>query len=347
MKRICLIHTGGTITMHKNAQGVLEPGAISDHILQYVPSIRQIADIEHIVLFQLDSSDINPKHWAQMAEVIGENYHKFDGFVILHGTDTMAYTATALSFMLSNLSKPVIVTGSQLPISEVGSDGVNNLLNAVRFACEPISEVAIMFGHRLVRGNRAKKMSQTHFDAFESPNIRPLAKLGTELKLEDHVIVRRSKDLELRTKLVTDVACIKIFPGITNEFILGMVPARTKAVIMEAYGTGNFPLGNDGIQEAIDAISQQGIITVIATQCIYGAVEYEKYQGGYFAKQHGALSAHDMTSEAALIKLMWVLGQSSDYEQIKRLYHTDLVGELTERDNGGNWFQKSSISHLL
>lgn len=336
MKRVCLIHTGGTITMQKNAQGVLEPGAIREHILQYVPSIQQIAEIDHVVLFQLDSSDINPKHWSQIATAIGERYQQYDGFVILHGTDTMAYTATALSFMLGNLSKPVIITGSQLPIFEVGSDGVNNLLNSVRFACEPMSEVAIMFGHRLIRGNRAKKMSQTHFDAFESPNIADLAKLGTELKLADHVIIRRSSELQLRTKLVTDVAFIKIFPGISNEFILGMVPTRTKAVIMEAYGTGNFPLGENGIQQAIDAISEQGIITVIATQCIYGAVEYEKYQGGFFAKQHGALSAHDMTSEAALIKLMWVLGQSSDYEQIKRLYHTNLVGELTERDNHGN-----------
>ncbi len=332
MKRVCLIHTGGTITMTKNAEGVLEPGSLREHILQYVPSIQDIAEIDHVVLFQLDSSDINPKHWSQIAAAIGERYHQYDGFVILHGTDTMAYTATALSFMLGNLSKPVIITGAQLPISEIGSDGVNNLLNSVRFACESLSEVAIMFGHRLIRGNRAKKMSQTHFDAFESPNIASLAKLGTELKLEDHVIVRRSNELQLHTKLVTDVAFIKIFPGISNEFILGMIPTRTKAVIMEAYGTGNFPLGEDGIQQAIDAISHQGIITVIATQCIYGAVEYEKYQGGFFAKQHGALSAHDMTSEAALIKLMWVLGQSSDYEQIKRLYHTNLVGELTERD---------------
>ena len=335
MKRICLIHTGGTITMHKNAQGVLEPNMLSEHILEYVPSIQQVAEIGHVPLFQLDSSDITPKHWLQIAEAIGKHYHEYDGFVVLHGTDTMAYTATALSFMLDNLSKPVIITGSQLPISEVGSDGVNNLLNAVRFACEPISEVAIMFGHRLLRGNRAKKMSQTHFDAFESPNCAPLAKLGTELKLADHTIIRRPQQLELRTQLVTDVAFIKIFPGITNEFILGMVPSRTKAVILEAYGTGNFPLGVDGIQQSIDAISEQGIITVITTQCIYGAVEYEKYQGGFFAKQHGALSAHDMTSEAALIKLMWVLGQTSDYEHIKRFYHNNLVGELTERDLNG------------
>jgi L-asparaginase len=333
MKRVCLIHTGGTITMHKNAQGVLEPGTIKEHILQYVPSIEQVADINHVLLCQLDSSDINPKHWAMIAEAISERYHDYDGFVILHGTDTMAYTATALSFMLGNLSKPVIITGSQLPISDAGSDGVNNVLNAVRFACQPLSEVAIMFGHVLVRGNRAKKMSQTNFDGFESPNVAPLAKLSTELKFADHAIFRRTEHLELRTNLVTHVAFIKIFPGITNEFILGMVPPRTKAVILDAYGTGNFPIGEDGIQQAINEISQQGIITVIATQCIYGAVEYEKYQGGFFAKQHGALSANDMTSEAALIKLMWVLGQSSDYETIKRLYHTNLVGELTERDN--------------
>lgn len=332
MKRVCIIHTGGTITMAKNHLGVLEPATTGEHLKEYVPALDQVAEIDNIYLLQLDSSDITPHHWAMMAETIGKHYHDYDGFVILHGTDTMAYTATALSFMLGNLSKPVVLTGSALPISDIGSDGVTNLLNAVRVACEPLAEVCIMFGHQLIRGSRSKKTSPFSFDAFVSPNCLPLCTLGRELRFADHCITRRSQGgVELHTNLVTNIAYIKIFPGITNEFFLGMLPARTQAVIIEAYGTGNFPLGPNGIQEAIANISQQGILTVISTQCIYGSVEYERYQGGFFAKQHGAISALDMTSEAALIKMMWVLGQTSDYDQIRSLYHTNIVGELTEQ----------------
>lgn len=331
MKKICLLHTGGTITMVKNSAGVLEPPTNEDHILEYVPAIRQVADIENKFLFQLDSSDIHPKHWQIIAQTIADCYSDYDGFVILHGTDTMAYTATALSFMLQNLGKPVIITGAQLPISTIGSDGYSNLLNAVRMACEPISEVAIMFGHMLLRGNRSKKMHEFNMNAFISPNCLPLVELGVEVRLADHCIHRQTNALQLKPNLITEVAVIKLFPGISNEFILGMIPPRTKGVIIEAYGAGNIPLGDGGVQEAIANIMSQDIVTVIGTQCAYGSVEYERYQGGYFAKSHGALSAQDMTSEAALIKLMWVLAQSKDYKEIRHLYETNLVGELTER----------------
>jgi len=331
MKKICILHTGGTIIMVKNSAGVLEPSTNGNHILEYVPAISQIAEIHNKFLFQLDSSDIQPKHWQLIAQTIHDCYNDYDGFVILHGTDTMAYTATALSFMLQKLGKPVIITGAQLPISTIGSDGHANLLNAVRMACEPISEVAIMFGHMLLRGNRSKKMHEFNLNAFISPNCLPLVEMGVEIRLADHCIYRRTLGLQLKTNLVTEVAVIKLFPGITNEFILGMVPPRTKGVIIEAYGAGNIPLGDDGVQEAIGTIMSQDIVTVIGTQCVYGSVEYERYQGGYFAKSRGALSAQDMSSEAALIKLMWVLAQSQDYKEIRKLYETNLVGELTER----------------
>src|SRR3989338_824936 len=332
MKRICLMHTGGTISMVKNEAGVLQPAGSGEHVLEYVPAIQKIAKIDNIFLFQLDSSDVNPRHWRIIAETIGKHYHDYDGFVILHGTDTMGYTATALSFMLGNLSKPVILTGAQLPISEIASDGVNNLINAVRFACQDITEVAIMFGNHLLRGNRATKISHFSLDGFVSPNCLPLSVVGTELRLADHCIVRRSKELQVLSHLVTDVAVIKVFPGITNQFILGMIPTRTRGVILEAYGTGNFPLGEEGIQDAVDTIITQGIIMVIGTQCVYDGVEYEQYQGGFFAKEHGALTAQDMTSEATMIKLMWCLGQSNDADEIRRLYQSNLVGELTERE---------------
>lgn len=330
MKKICMMHAGGTIAMIKNAAGVLEPAVPGDHILDYVPGIKALAEIDHVFLFQLDSSDVNPRHWQMIAAAISERYDQYDGFVILHGTDTMAYTATALSFMLGHIGKPVILTGSQLPISEITSDGQGNLLHAIQVACSDLSEVAIMFGHYLLRGNRAKKMHEFNLNSFISPNCWPLAELGVELRLADHCLYRRKQTLTLQPDLVNEVVVIKIFPGITNELVLGMVPPRTKGVVIEAYGSGNIPLGKEGIQEAIENIIGQDIVVVITTQCFYGRVEYERYQGGYFAKSHGALSAQDMTTEAAVIKLMWVLAQTKDFEKIKKLYHTNLVGELTE-----------------
>lgn len=326
-----MIHTGGTIAMIKNGTSVLEPAVHGDHILKYVPYIRDIAEIEHVFLFQLDSSDINHRHWRIIAETIGERYDQYDGFVILHGTDTMAYTATALSFMLGNLSKPVILTGAQLPIAEIASDGPNNLLHAMQLACDQITEVGIMFGNTLLRGNRTKKLHEFNLNSFASPNCLPLAEFGVDLRLAEHCIRRHNQPLDLRVDLVSAVTVIKIFPGITNEHVLGMVSPRTKGIVIEGYGSGNIPLGKEGIEESIENIIQQDIVTVIATQCLYGAVEYERYQGGYFAKSHGALSAHDMTTEAALIKLMWLLAQTTDFQKIKKLYHQDLVGELTER----------------
>lgn len=317
--------------MVKDAAGVLEPAPRGDYILDYVPALKQLAEIDNVYLCRLDSTDIQPYHWAQMAQTIGERYADFDGFVVLHGTDTMAYTATALSFMLGNLSKPIIITGSQLPIAEATSDGYNNLLHAVKVACTSVSEVAIMFGNVLLRGNRTKKLHEFNLHSFISPNCLPLAEMGIELRFGDHCIERHNQPLNLRTNLVTDVAYIKLFPGITNSHILGMVPARTKGVVVEAYGAGNIPLGNNGIQEALQNIIEHDIATVIATQCVYGSVEYQRYQGGYFAKTHGALSAQDMTSEAAIIKLMWALAQTDNFEEIRHLYHKNLAGELTER----------------
>jgi L-asparaginase len=188
-----------------------------------------------------------------------------------------------------------------------------------------------MFGNVLLRGNRSKKMHEFNLHSFISPNCLPLAEMGIELRFGDHCIERHGQKLNLRTQLVTDVAYIKLFPGITNEHILGMIPARTKGVVVEAYGAGNIPLGENGIQEALENIISQDISLVIATQCVYGSVEYQRYQGGYFAKTHGALSAQDMTSETAIIKLMWLLAQTSNFEELWNLYHKNLAGELTER----------------
>lgn len=317
--------------MQRNEAGVLEPTQAAEDFIKQFPTIREIAEITFISLFQLDSSDINPRHWKIIAETIVEHYETFDGFVILHGTDTMAYTATALSFMLNNLGKPVILTGSQLPITDVGTDGLRNFINAVRLACGDLAEVAIVFGDVVLRGNRSKKMHEFSFNSFISPNYPPLAELGVELRLSKQRFRRHTKPLELKNNLVTEISLIHLFPGITNQLVLDMITPRTKGIVIAGYGSGNIPLGEEGIEKAVEAILDQDITVAIDTQCVFGGVNYGRYVGGAFAKERGALTTHDMTSECSIIKLMWALGQTDQQTEIEKLYLTNIIGELTPK----------------
>lgn len=335
MKKVCILHTGGCVAMQKNEEGILIPTLeLQKQLEMYVPGLRKIASIDHRYLFQLDSSDFNPRHWKIIADTIAEEYSEYDGFVILHGSDTMSYSATILSFMLGNLGKPVILTDSLLPIAEPHVDNHANILNAVRFACEDVGEVAIMYGNSLVRGNRSKKTHELAVNSFTSPNFPPIGLVDIKLELSENRFHCHGKPLELHTNIVTDTVVIKLFPGITNEHVLGMVPPRTKGVVIEGYGAGNIPLGHEGIQEALQHIAAQDIILAIDTQCIYGGVQYDRFAGGYFTKKLGALSTHDMTAEASIMKLMWVLGQTEEHTEIQRLYENNLVGELTKSNNG-------------
>lgn len=317
--------------MKRNAEGVLVPPEHPDELLDYIPAISQLAEVSVENLFQIDSSDFTPEHWITLAQRIHALYDDYDGFVITHGTDTLAYTSTALSFMLHNLGKPVILTGSQIPMSDIASDGQNNMMNAIRAACDNLGEVAIMFGNYLLRGNRSTKMYEFMLDSFRSPNFLSLAKLGVDLRLSGNCYRRHESQFEIKSNLVTDVAVIKLFPGITNEHVLGMVPPRTQGVIIESYGAGNIPLGKNGIEQAVEEILNQDIVVAIDTQCMYGEVEYHRYAGGSFIKSKGALSCGDMTKEASVIKMMWVLGQTEDKANIQELYEKNIIGELTER----------------
>lgn len=318
--------------MEKDANGVLAPTvARQKELLHYLPIIEEIAEIDQKYLFQLDSCDISPPHWEIIAEEIANSYDQYDGFIVIMGSDTMAYAATAMSFMLGNLGKPVIFTDTLLPINEIASDNHSNIINAVRFAIEDLAEVSIVFGYRLTRGNRSKKTHDFAIGSFASPNFKALGEIGLGLRLSSSVKRRHDGALELHTRLVKDVVVISLFPGITNEHILGMVPPRTKGIVIEGYGAGNIPLGPDsGIEESISNIADQDIVVVIDTQCMYGGVEYGRYVGGAFARRHGALSSRDMTAEAAITKLMWVLGQTEKHSEIKQLYETNLAGELSE-----------------
>jgi len=319
--------------MEKNADSVLQPTIERQRaLLEFLPTIKQVATVDSHYLFQLDSSDIQPEHWQVLAETIIQHYNDYDGFVILHGSDTMAYTATALSFMLEQLGKPVILTDTLVPLTTVAPDNHSNIVNAVRFACSNIAEVAIVFGKLLLRGNRSKKIYDLGTQSFTSPNYSPLGKVDIKLSFSKHCQPRHHQSPQLKAHLVKEVVLITLFPGITNEHILGMVPPRTKGVVIAGYGAGNIPLGLGGIEEAITTIINHDITVVISTQCLYSGVSDSRYVGGAFIKKLGALSAQDMTTEAALIKLMWVLAQTSQASEIHRLYETNLRGELTNTD---------------
>lgn len=330
MKKILLIQTGGTIAMSAKGEGVeLNPEAWSGALVDRVPELQELAEIETYPLFFEDSSDLNAGHWENLAKCIDSNYEAYDGFVVLHGTDTMAYTASALSFALMNLAKPVILTGSQVPLSSIRSDARRNLINSVEMATTNLQEVAICFNDHVYRGNRTTKLSIGDFDAFGSPNFPTLAEIGLtiELNVEAKKVI---PSFDVQPKFNNSLLVLTVFPSLNTDFLMKLDLSKLKAIIVRSFGSGNFPMkGEFNLLPFLEKCSENNVIVVFVSQADYDAVNLSKYPAGRKAIQAGAVSGADMTLEAALTKMMWLLGNYEDQEIIKKLYQKDLAGELS------------------
>jgi L-asparaginase len=338
MTKVLLIYTGGTIGMMQNPEtGALKPFDFR-FLTREVPELKRLNVKLESVAFKkpIDSSNMHPKVWVEMAQVIEKNYDTFDGFVILHGSDTMAYTASALSFMLENLAKPVILTGSQLPIGIIRTDGKENLITAIEIAAAKkngrplVPEVAIYFEYELFRGNRTLKYNSAHFDAFISPNYPVLAEAGVTIEYKENYIQRGSKKkLNVYKNMDTNIAVLSLFPGINQKTVSCVLSnPDVKAVIIETFGAGNASTEKWFIDELKTAI-KRGVIIFNVTQCLEGRVIQGKYETSSQLKQIGVTGGEDITMEAAVTKLMFLLGQKLPAAKIKRMLGENLRGEIS------------------
>ncbi len=335
---ILLIYTGGTIGMIKE----FETGALRnfnfEDLLEHIPELRLLDCTIETTSFEnpIDSSNMNPKYWMDLAGIIAEHYDEFDGFVVLHGSDTMSYTASAMSFMLENLAKPVIFTGSQLPIGDLRTDAKENLITSIQIAAlrkngrPVIREVGLYFEYKLYRANRTTKLNAEHFEAFASLNYPPIIESGVHLIVnEDYLWVPKSKKkFKIHSTLETNILLLKVFPGLdaeTTEYVFNY--PKLKGVILESYGSGN--LTNEAwLIDQLRELIKKGIPVVNVTQCAGGSVNMGLYETSVKLKKIGVISGKDITSEAALAKMMYLLGQHISGPSFKTLFETSLRGEM-------------------
>ncbi|MDX2346721.1 MAG: asparaginase [Legionella sp.] len=334
-KKILILNTGGTISSIKTKTGYQPVNAYVAKALDAIPAFSHV-DMPQYEVHEyeplLDSSNLSCEDWNRIAENIETHYDAFDGFVIFHGTDTMAYTASALSFMLEHLNKPVILTGSQIPLSELRNDAVENALTSVWLcAHRPIHEVCIYFNQHLLRGNRTQKMSSTRFDAFDTPNFPHLAEVGTQINMAEGLLLPESKQpFRKQTLRRAAIANFRLWPGISFDLLETLLNMPIEALVLETYGAGNAPNQNARFLEMLKAASEKGVILVNSSQCVHGRVSMSEYATGHALKKVGLLSGYDMTPEAIYCKLLYLFSKYNDPIKIKAEMKKAYAGELTD-----------------
>lgn len=335
---VLLIYTGGTIGMAEDPRtGALRPVDFS-HLMDTVPELQRFNLTIDFVSFEhpIDSSDATVADWQEIARLIQLNYQAYDGFVVLHGTDTMSYTASALSFMLHNLSKPVVITGSQLPVGKLRTDGKENLIASIEIAAARykdlpmLNEVVICFESNLFRGNRTSKFNTEDFDAFLSPNYPALANIGTHIHYRrENMLQRPDGPFRLFPDMEASVAVLKLFPGISEKVVRSVIETEDlKGLLLETFGSGN-GFTKPWFREALKAARERNLCMVNVTQCMKGFVEQGRYETSSYIQQYGVWSGGDMTFEAALTKLMFILASPGTEEDREFLFTSNLRGERT------------------
>lgn len=333
-KTILILNTGGTISSIKTSRGYEPVSGYVAKALATIPAMQH-AEMPHYVIKEyqplLDSSNMTVNEWNRIAADIAEAYDHYDGFVILHGTDTMAYTASALSFMLENLGKPVLLTGSQIPLSEVRNDAVDNVVTSLWIcAHQPVNEVCVYFNQCLLRGNRTQKINTQHFNAFDSPNFPHLGSIGIDITLH-HELILPSPTAPFRLQRIRPhfIANFRLFPGFATEVLGYMLSQPIQGLVLETYGTGNAQNNDPHFLALLKEATRRGVFIINCTQCQQGTVEMSHYATGHSLKQAGLFNGHDMTSEAAHCKLLYLLSKYEDPTLMKNEVELSLRGELT------------------
>ncbi|AGX43760.1 asparaginase [Clostridium saccharobutylicum] len=329
MKNILLLSTGGTIASAPTENG-LAPAIHSDNILSLLDSVLYNYKVTTKDILSLDSSNIQPEEWKVIAKSIYENCNKYDGIVITHGTDTMAYTASILSFMLPNIQIPVVITGSQLPLLNPLTDGIENLRCAFAMAASETPGIFLAFNRKVILGSRAVKVRTTGFDAFESVNSPYAATIDSSgLHINHQVIKKVTGKCKLEDKLCKDIFLIKLTPGLNPEIFDMLLNMNYKGIVIEAFGAGGLHFIRRDLISKLEKIVQKGITVVVCSQCLYERSDFSIYETGKLALEKGVLQGYDMTTEATVTKLMWALGKTNDVEEIKKIFQTSFVGEVT------------------
>ena len=337
MKKILILSTGGTIASVPTEDGLV-PALTGKQMTERIPELGRLAALECHTICNLDSTNVQPEEWIQIAEEVRKEGISYDGVVILHGTDTMAYTAAALSFLLQPVKKPVILTGSQIAMEEEGSDAISNLIQAVQTAVSGVPGVFIVFAGKIIKGVRAKKMCTRELEAFHSMNEEPAGRIENgqiiwrfeecgKNTVGDGIPASQKTDYEI--KLNPNIALVKLYPGIEEKLLHAVIEAGYEGIILEAFGCGGIPNYRRNLLPELERAIQKGIAVVVTTQCEYNGVNLDLYEVGVLAKKLGVLSAKDMTIEALTTKLMWVLGQTKDRGKIEEMMNTCYEGEFT------------------